>query len=104
MSNLLECTRCGSELRCIEPNATWLRYFACDECWLAFRLQREWNKRHTNYALRLEQGRKPRTPANESLGTSVSVTAWKASVTHARMLAKDVKLEKPRNSFRSIMR
>ncbi len=89
MSNLLECTRCQHELRTVEPNATWLRYFVCDECWLAYHLHRDWNKRHTNYTLFLMPGRKPRTPVNEieRLVASTSPMAWQASV----MIAKGVK-------------
>lgn len=88
MSNLLECTRCHTELKNVEPAKGWKRHFICHECWLAFRLVREWNKRHTNYTLYLEQGRERiAAPEFTDLRTSVSNVAWQASV----MLAKGIK-------------
>jgi hypothetical protein len=36
----MNCPRCNSSLREIEPGPIWLRHFLCDECWTAWHFER----------------------------------------------------------------
>lgn len=35
----MNCPRCGAELREVEPNASWLRHWVCEECFSAWHLE-----------------------------------------------------------------